>query len=102
MKKPKLIELCAGAGGLALGLKRAGFSNVLMAKKDKWACESLKANFGSKWGKILNEDINVFLSQIDNYRNTLKNIDLLAAGLPCQAFSFAGKKRGFLDPRFSF
>ena len=97
--KPKLIELCAGAGGLALGLERAGFSNVLMVEKDKWACESLKANFGSKCGRILNEDINVFLNQINSYRNTLKNIDLLAAGLPCQAFSFAGKKRGFLDPR---
>ena len=33
--KPKLIELCAGAGGLALGLERAGFSNVLMVEKDK-------------------------------------------------------------------
>ena len=89
----KSIEICAGAGGLSLGIKRAGFKHELLIDYNFQAIETLKANFNSKiWfsdiSKISNEMLNEF-----------KEIDLLAAGLPCQPFSYAGKKLGFEDTR---
>lgn len=86
------IELFAGAGGLALGLENAGFNTVLLNDIDKDACATLKAN-RPNW--------NVVCDSIDNlnfkpYRN---KIDFLSGGFPCQAFSYAGNKKGFGDIR---
>ena len=44
MRKPKVIELFAGAGGLALGLEKAGFASLGLIEYDKYACETLKVN----------------------------------------------------------
>lgn len=86
------IELFAGAGGLALGLEKAGFDCVLLNDFDKWACETLKQN-RPDWN-VIHDDIR----RIDfkKYRN---KVDLVAGGFPCQAFSYAGKKLGFEDIR---
>ncbi|KIM11202.1 MAG: DNA methyltransferase [Sulfuricurvum sp. PC08-66] len=86
------IELFAGAGGLALGLEKAGFQAQLLNEIDKYACETLKKN-RPEWnvvqGDIKNIDFSVFEGKID----------LLAGGFPCQAFSYAGNKLGFEDAR---
>ena len=92
LKKYTSIELFAGAGGLALGLERAGLSNVLLSEIDKNACETLRLNrpdWNVAEGDVANIDFN-------NYKG---KVDLLTGGFPCQAFSFAGKRLGFEDAR---
>lgn len=87
-----VVELFAGAGGLALGLERAGLKCALLNDFDKWACETLKLN--RKHWNVIHDDV----SEIDftSYKN---KIDVLTGGFPCQAFSYAGKKLGFEDTR---
>ncbi|PCK05783.1 MAG: DNA (cytosine-5-)-methyltransferase [Alteromonadaceae bacterium] len=91
-RKYKLIELFAGAGGLALGMEKAGFKSVLLNELDKHACDTLRAN-RPNWnvipGDISNVDFTPYKDQID----------ILSGGFPCQAFSYAGKKLGFEDTR---
>lgn len=86
------IELFAGAGGLALGLEQAGFNNVFLNEKDKWACQTLRHN-RPNW-QVLESPI----EEVDftTYRD---KIDLVTGGFPCQAFSYAGSKGGFEDTR---
>ncbi len=85
------IELFAGAGGLALGLEKAGISHLLLNEIDKHASATLKKN-RPLW--------NVACDDIKNIDFTpYKGVDLVTGGFPCQAFSYAGKKRGLEDTR---
>ena len=92
IKKFNSIELFAGAGGMAIGMEKAGFKHVLLNEIDKWACQTLRQN-RPKWNVIEGD-----VAQIDFTQYNGK-IDLLTGGFPCQAFSYAGKKRGFNDTR---
>lgn len=87
-----VIELFAGAGGLALGMEKAGLKCALLNEIDKDACSTLKSNRPS-WniqeGDITNIDFTP-------YRN---KIDVVTGGFPCQSFSYAGKQLGFEDAR---
>ncbi|RLA08943.1 MAG: DNA (cytosine-5-)-methyltransferase [Gammaproteobacteria bacterium] len=85
------IELFAGAGGLAIGLEKAGFSAVALNEIDKNACNTLRKN--RPYWNVLEKDI----KNIDF--TVYKNIDFLSGGFPCQAFSYAGHKLGFADTR---
>jgi len=86
-----LVELFAGAGGLALGMEQAGFESKLLNELDKNACQTLRYN-RPNWN-VCEGDI----SQLDfkKYYGT----DVVSGGFPCQAFSYAGKKMGFEDAR---
>ena len=86
------IELFAGAGGLALGMERAGFQHLLLNEFVHDACNTLRQN-RPQWN-ILEADVH----QVDfsSYRG---KVDLLTGGFPCQAFSYAGNKGGFADTR---
>lgn len=88
----QLLELFAGAGGLAIGMEKAGFHSVMLNEIDKSACKTLRKNRPT-WNVIEGD-----ISQIDftEYHN---KIDILSGGFPCQAFSYAGKKLGFEDTR---
>jgi DNA (cytosine-5)-methyltransferase 1 len=86
------IELFAGAGGLALGLEKAGIHTVLFVEIDKSCCETLKKN-RPEWS-ILNEDI----KKVD-FTAYKGKVDIVTGGSPCQAFSYSGKKLGFEDTR---
>lgn len=88
----KCIELFAGAGGLALGLEKAGLNTVMLNEIDRYACETLKKN-RPNWNIIHDDISNITFS---TYRN---EVDVLSGGFPCQAFSYAGKKLGFEDIR---
>lgn len=87
-----VLELFAGAGGLAVGLEKAGLKCVALNEIDKWACQTLRKNRPA-W-KVLEGDIKDF--DFSNYRNT---VDVVTGGFPCQAFSYAGKKLGLADAR---
>jgi DNA (cytosine-5)-methyltransferase 1 len=88
----RAIELFAGAGGLALGLEKAGLNTILFNEIDKNACDTLRFN-RPDWNVVCGD-----VTQLDfsAYKNT---IDVLTGGFPCQAFSYAGKKMGFEDAR---
>ena len=90
----KIIELFAGAGGLALGLEKAGFQSLLLNEIDRDACETLKKN-RVNWN-VKNCDIKDY-----DFTKFKGKVDLLTGGFPCQAFSYAGKKLGFNDTRGS-
>ena len=88
----KLVELFAGAGGLAIGMEKAGFETVLLNELDKHACQTLRNN-RPQWNVIQGD-----ISQID-FKPYYGQIDIVTGGFPCQAFSYAGHKRGFEDAR---
>jgi len=87
-----VLELFAGAGGLAIGLERAGIKCAALNEIDKWACQTLREN-RPHWN-VLEGDIKEY--EFSKYRN---KIDVVTGGFPCQAFSYAGKKLGLNDAR---
>lgn len=90
------VELCAGAGGQALGLEQAGFEHTALVEIDKHCCNTLRHN-RPEWN-VLEEDMRIFKERSAGF----KGIDLLAGGLPCPPFSVAGKQLGELDERNLF
>ncbi|WP_316353259.1 DNA (cytosine-5-)-methyltransferase [Candidatus Trichorickettsia mobilis] len=86
----KVVELFAGAGGLALGLHNAGLGCEMLVEIDKNAATTLKIN---------KPDWNVINSDIGNIDFSLVKAEVLSGGFPCQAFSYAGKRLGFEDTR---
>jgi DNA (cytosine-5)-methyltransferase 1 len=92
LKSYKVLELFAGAGGLAVGMEMAGLKCVALNEIDKWACQTLKKN-RPKWN-VLEGDIKSF--DFSEYHN---KVDVVTGGFPCQAFSYAGKKLGLADAR---
>lgn len=88
------IELCAGAGGQALGLEMAGFDHIALIDDDKWCVETLHVN-RPEWNVIL-EDLRDFDA------TSYAGVDLVAGGVPCPPFSVAGKQLGADDERDLF
>ncbi|MEL7466593.1 MAG: DNA cytosine methyltransferase [Pseudomonadota bacterium] len=88
------IEVCAGAGGQALGLEQAGFEHVLLVDNDPHCCASLRLN-RPNWN-VLEADLK------DISVANASNLDLFAGGLPCPPFSVAGKQLGDRDERNLF
>lgn len=87
-----VIELFAGAGGLAVGMEQAGLKCVALNDVDKWACQTLRKN-RPHWN-VLEGDIKAF-----NFSKFKNKVDVVTGGFPCQAFSYAGKKLGLADAR---
>ncbi|MCO4683490.1 DNA methylase [Streptococcus infantarius subsp. infantarius] len=95
----KVIELFAGAGGLALGLEKAGFETIGLVEFDKSATETLKYN-RPNWNVIHDDIANVSSQDLEAIFNIKKGeLDLLSGGAPCQSFSYAGKRLGLEDTR---
>ncbi|MDO6802790.1 DNA (cytosine-5-)-methyltransferase [Wenyingzhuangia sp. 1_MG-2023] len=88
----KVIELFAGAGGLAVGMEKSGIKCVALNEVDKWACQTLREN-RPHWN-VLEGDIKSY--SFEKYKN---QVDIVTGGFPCQAFSYAGKKLGLQDAR---
>ena len=86
------VELFAGAGGLALGMEKAGFKHVLLNEFDATACKTLKLN-RPEWNVVEGDVHNVSFEPLHD------KVDFLSGGFPCQAFSYAGNKGGFSDTR---
>ena len=93
------IELFAGAGGLALGVEKAGFKTLGLVEFNKDACDTLRAN-RPKWNVICDDIANISGQDLEQIFHVKKGeLDLLSGGAPCQAFSYAGKRLGLEDAR---
>ncbi|MFM5112144.1 DNA cytosine methyltransferase [Aeromonas caviae] len=99
----RTIEMCAGAGGQALGLHNAGFQHNVLVEIDPYACETLRKNnlaLDLGWGDIIEGDLRDFA---ENHAIKYSGkIDLVAGGVPCPPFSKAGKQLGHEDERDLF
>jgi len=89
----KVGSLFAGIGGICLGFKQSGCTVAWANEKDEKACETYHHNFPTT--SILCKDIH----EIHNPKDELGNVDIITSGFPCQAFSVAGYRKGFNDPR---
>jgi DNA (cytosine-5)-methyltransferase 1 len=96
------VELYTGAGGLALGISRAGFKHLAVVERDEDSCRTIKENQRRgvesvrRW-PVFNCDVAEF-----DYASIPEGIELLAAGVPCQPFSIGGKHKGHADERNLF
>lgn len=94
MTKFQSLEICAGAGGQALGLEQAGFGHVALVEIDHFACQTLRAN---------RPDWNVVEADVKDFDPApFRGVDLVAGGVPCPPFSVAGKQLGKDDERDLF
>lgn len=90
------VEICAGAGGQAVGLEAAGFDHEALVEIDPSACETLRLN-RPEWN-VIQADLREFRPSA----SIRQGIDLLAGGVPCPPFSLAGKQLGRDDERDLF
>ncbi len=92
IRKFTVLELFAGAGGLAIGLEKAGLNCIALNEIDKWAAQTLRHN-RPNWN-VIEDDIRNL-----SFKNFHNKVDVVTGGFPCQAFSYAGKKLGLNDIR---
>ena len=93
------IELFAGAGGLALGIERAGFHTIALNEFDADCCATLRRN-RPYWNVIEGDVARISKLDLESFFELKKGqLDLLSGGAPCQAFSYAGKRLGLEDAR---
>ena len=96
----KAIELFAGAGGLGMGVSRAGFVPRAVIEWNKWCCDTIRENRASgimpvaKWPIPIEGDVR----NVD-FRRFEGHVDLVTGGPPCQPFSLGGKHRAHADSR---
>jgi DNA (cytosine-5)-methyltransferase 1 len=88
------IEICAGAGGQALGLEQAGFAHASLVEIEPAACATLRLN-RPQWN-VVEADVNAYSAE------RWRGIELFAGGVPCPPFSKAGKQLGADDERDLF
>jgi len=88
------VELFAGAGGLGVGLERAGFRHRAVIERDQWACDTIRRN--TDW-PLYQGDVRDF-----DWDSIREPIDVVAGGPPCQPFSMGGKHLAFGDSRDMF
>lgn len=96
------VELFTGAGGLALGVSRAGFKHLALVEKDEDSCSTIEENKRRRVEKM--HDWPVFNCDVEDFDFAAvpEGVELLAAGVPCQPFSIGGKHKGHSDERNLF
>ena len=91
--RPRVLEVCAGAGGMAIGFERAGFEHVALVEYDRNAAATLRLN-RPDWN-VIEKDMRLVDFKV--YRD--QEVDLVAGGIPCQPYSSDGYGLGKEDPR---
>ncbi|WP_245612301.1 DNA cytosine methyltransferase [Actinotalea ferrariae] len=100
--RPTSIELFAGAGGLALGVERAGFRTLATVERDRWACDTIRENAAA--GHELVSAWTVIESDVreHDWSRYGDDVALVSGGPPCQPFSMGGRGLAAEDPRDMF
>jgi DNA (cytosine-5)-methyltransferase 1 len=96
------LELFSGAGGLALGLHQAGFSNSALLEWDKDSCDNIKLNIANGYKGIENWNVVQTDVRLVHYSDYGRDIQFVTGGPPCQPFSLGGKHRAYTDARDMF
>lgn len=96
------VELYTGAGGLALGISRAGFDHLAVVELDRDCCDTIRENKKRRVEEVhrwplFNCDVHDFECE-----SIPEGIEVVAAGVPCQPFSIGGKHKGHSDERNLF
>jgi DNA (cytosine-5)-methyltransferase 1 len=96
----KAVELFAGAGGLGMGVSKAGFKPVEIVEWDKWCCDTINRNRVANVS-LVRQWPQPYLGDIrdKDFRHLEGKIDLVSGGPPCQPFSLGGKHRAHMDAR---
>jgi DNA (cytosine-5)-methyltransferase 1 len=95
----RAIELFAGAGGLGIGVSRAGFTPIEVVERDRWCCDTIRENKArgvsavSSWPAPFEGDVRL----VDFTRH--EGVDIVTGGPPCQPFSLGGRHRAHTDDR---
>ena len=94
------IELFAGAGGLGMGLCKAGFHPAQVVERDRWCCDTIRENRRVRVGAVAHwpEPVEQDVRELD-FGAFEGKIDLVSGGPPCQPFSLGGKHRAHSDDR---
>ncbi len=98
------IELFSGAGGLGIGVSRAGFAPIAVVERDRYCCDTIVENkqrglrHVAEWPLVQGDVRDIDYAQIGGEAE----VDLVSGGPPCQPFSLGGKHRGNLDRRDMF
>lgn len=96
----KAIELFAGAGGLGIGISKAGFKPAMVVEWDRWCCDTIRENRKlasgqlSKWPEPVEGDVRTV-----DFADFENKIALVSGGPPCQPFSLGGKHKAHSDDR---
>lgn len=102
----KSVELFAGAGGLGIGLAKAGFIPQKVVEYNKWCCETLRENHDILTEKDSIEDQPWHVVEGDvrgvSFEEFEGRLDLVSGGPPCQPFSLGGRHRAYDDARDMF
>jgi len=98
----KSIELFAGAGGLGIGLHRAGFHPVNVIERDRYCCDTIRQNQSRNIADV--KDWSLFAGDVReiDFGKYQGQIDLISGGPPCQPFSLGGRHGAHLDARDMF
>jgi len=96
----RAIELFAGAGGLGMGVSKAGFKPLEIVEWDRWCCDTINRN---RWGRkrpvaSWPEPTQGDIRDLD-FEEFEGKVDLVSGGPPCQPFSLGGKHRAHADAR---
>lgn len=98
----KAVELFTGAGGLAMGISKAGFNHEVVIEWDRAACNTIRKNQANGVEPVVHWPlVEMDVRQYD-FSQITSGIDLVAGGPPCQPFSLGGKHGGHQDERNMF
>ncbi len=98
----KCVEIFSGAGGLAIGLNKAGFKPIALIEQNSHACRTIRENQRTRNSFLSNSPVHQIDVKNFNFKNIDERVDLLAGGPPCQPFSRGGQHLGHRDARNLF
>ena len=96
------IELFAGAGGLGIGVSRAGFDPATIIERDRYCCDTIRENKDRGVLPVVNWPLHEGDVREFDFSRFEDSVDLVSGGPPCQPFSLGGKHRGNADHRDMF
>ena len=92
LKQLRFFDMFSGIGGFKIALEKAGFKCVGYCDNDKYATKLYREFFNTEEEMYFDDATTIRTEELPDF-------DILCAGFPCQAFSIAGKRRGFSESR---